>query len=134
MSKDLTSIELENLKLREENKSLNKTVSKLCQELNRLRDIDTATVTKLFLRPEDEILAIQIQQIQAISRERKLTLEEVKTLDLLIKNKRLGENKSTSNSELTLPGKLSDDELMRIAESVESQEKDSGDESASSQE
>jgi hypothetical protein len=132
MAKALASLELENLKLRKENEALNETVSKLCKEINKLRNIETPTVTKLFLSPEEHICALQIQQLRAISDERKLTLEEVKTLDLLIKNKRLLENKSTSKSEFDLPPNMSDDELLRIAESVEvkkeitSNEPDSG--------
>lgn len=117
-------LEIENLKLKEKNKALDKTVTKLCEELNRVRNIDT-NVTKIFLSAEEEICVFQIEQIRAVSRERKLSLEEVKTLDLLIKNKRLMDKKSTSNAEITLPPNLSDEELMRIAESVE--EKDQGD-------
>lgn len=117
-------VENELFKLRKENKALNETVSKLCKEIDRLREIDRKK-TSLILTPEEELCEVQINNLNGISRERKLTLEEVKMLDLLIKNKRLIKKQSTSNNELTLPEEMSDEELMRIAESVESKEEGS---------
>jgi hypothetical protein len=95
-------------------------VSKLCKEIDRIREIDRKK-TSLILTPEEELLEVQINNLNAISRERKLTLEEVKTLDLLIKNKRLIKKQSTSNPELSLPPELSDEDLERIAASVENE-------------
>lgn len=115
-----SSLEVEVLKLRKENKALHETVSKLCRELDTSRGIEKVP-SKLILTPEEEILSVQISQLNGVSRERKLTLEEVKTLDLLIKNKRLLNKQRTSNNNLTLPENLSDEELMRIAEHVEDQ-------------
>lgn len=114
------SLEIQAVKLKKENKALRETVTKLLNELDRIRDLDR-TPSKLILTPEEELLEMQINNLNAVSRERKLTLEEVKTLDLLIKNKRLIKKQSTSNNEITLPPNISDDELMRIAESVENQ-------------
>jgi len=112
------SIEVEVVKLRKENNALQETVTKLCKEIDRIREIDRKK-TSLILTPEEELLEVQINNLNSISRERKLTLEEVKTLDLLIKNKRLIKKQSTSNNELTLPAEMSDEELERIAASVE---------------
>jgi len=117
-------VENEILKLRKENKALYETVGKLCKELDRIREIDRKK-TSLILTPEEELCEVQINNLNGISRERKLTLEEVKMLDLLIKNKRLIKKQSTSNNELTLPEEMSDEDLMRIAESVENEKEGS---------
>lgn len=116
--KETASLQVETVTLKKENRALKDTVSKLLKELDRIRDIDR-TGPKIITTPEQELLETQILNLNALSRERRLTLEEVKTMDLLIKNKRLITNQSTSNNELTLPEDMSDDELMRIAESVE---------------
>lgn len=118
------SLEVSNIKLTKENKALQETVSRLCKEIDKIRSIDRTKPT-IITTPEQELLEVQINNLNSISRERKLTLEEVKTLDLLIKNKRLISQKSTSNNEFTLPDEMSDDELMRIAESVENETEDS---------
>jgi hypothetical protein len=106
------------LVLKNENKALKETVSKLLEELNSTRNINHSGLVT-HLSPEEEICNFQIQQLQAVSRERKLSLEEVKTLDLLIKNKRLLSQKSTSNQEFTLPAKITAEELELIAGNVE---------------
>ena len=130
--KSSAALETSLLQLKKENKALKDTVSKLLAELNNVRDIDTGKVTKLVLTPEEEICTLQIQQLQAVSRERKLSLEEIKTLDLLIKNKRLLNKQSTANNTFeTLPPELSDAELLEIAASVE-KEKEEGPESRTS--
>jgi hypothetical protein len=110
--------------LREKNKALEETVSKLLAEVDRLKGIDKNKVVKLELSPEQEILEVQIMRLQQASRERSLTYDETRMLDLHIKNKRLLEDKSTINADYkTLPAEMSDDELLRIAESAESEEK-----------
>ena len=49
------SLEAENTKLRKENKALHETVSKLCKEIDRIREIDRKK-TSLILTPEEEYL------------------------------------------------------------------------------
>lgn len=108
------------LELKKENRALKQTVSKLLSEIDRVQNIDRSTIVKLDLSPEQEILEMQIMRLQTVSRERSLTLEETKMLDLHIKNKRLLEDKSTINADYkTLPSDITEEELMRIAESVE---------------
>lgn len=123
LKKSFTStamLETSNLQLKKENQALKKTVSKLLAELNSARNIDPDNVTKLILTPEEEICTLQISQLQSVSRERKLSLEEIKTLDLLIKNKRLLNKQSTANNTFeSQPLEISDNELMEIAASVE---------------
>jgi hypothetical protein len=48
------------------------------------------------INDEEEIALIQIQKLKQLSRERALTLEEVKILDFLVKNKRLAQEQVTT--------------------------------------
>lgn len=121
--KSEASLEVIVTELKKENKALKDTVSKLLKEVDRLNDIDKETVTRMDLSPEQQILEMQIMRLHAESLQRPLTLDETRTLDLHIKNKRLLEDKSTLNADYTaLPSGMSDVELMRIAESVEAKE------------
>lgn len=114
------------VELKKENQALKETVSKLLNEVDRLRGVDKEKVVRLELTPEQEILEMQIHRLQQVSRERALTLDETRTLDLHIKNKRLLDDKSTVNAEYSvLPADISDDELLRIAEGVEEKPKKS---------
>ena len=110
--------------LKKENKALQDTVSKLLKEVDRLNDIDKKSVVALDLTPEQQIIEMQIMRLQATSLERALSYDETRMLDIHIKNKRLLEDKSTMNADYkTLPSTITDDELMRIAENVEIEEK-----------
>ena len=124
--KETAMLETTVLQLRQENKALKDTVSKLLAELNSVRDLDNSPIVRKSLTAEEEICVIQIENLRALARERRLSLEEIKTLDLLVKNKRLLNKKSTSNNEFNvLPAEISEDELLRIAESVEEKESNS---------
>ena len=111
--------------LEEENIALKQTVSKLLVEIDRLHDkeqgsdiIELGPITSEML-----IIEKQIQFLKATALTRMLSLEETKILDIHIKNKRLLEGSSTSilDAEFkSLPANMSDEELLRIAESVES--------------
>jgi hypothetical protein len=110
----LLEIEIKELKKRcDQLESYN---NQLLEELDRARKIDRSNVIKLHLTPEQEILEQQIHRIQAVSRERTLTLEETKMLDLHIKNKRLLDDKSTVNAEYKDIKNSSINDLMRLAE------------------
>ncbi|MDW8347318.1 MAG: hypothetical protein RML94_10205 [Bacteroidia bacterium] len=63
---------------------------------------------------EELICMEQIEQLKFASSKRELTLEEVKKLDLLVKNLRLIREQSTQVIDLTTEG-VSEDELIRIA-------------------
>ena len=124
--KETAMLETTVLQLRQENKALKDTVTKLLAELNSVRNIDNSSIVQKNLTAEEEICVIQIENLRALARERRLSLEEIKTLDLLVKNKRLLNKKSTSNNEFNvLPAEISEDELLRIAESVEEKESNS---------
>lgn len=124
--KETAMLETTILQLRQENKALKDTVTKLLAELNSVRDLDNSSIVQKNLTAEEEICVIQIENLRALARERRLSLEEIKTLDLLVKNKRLLNKKSTSNNEFNvLPAEISEDELLRIAESVEEKKSNS---------
>lgn len=108
----------------QENKALKETIVKLLEELDKSRAIDTSNVIRLELTPEQRILETQIHRLEAVSRERQLTLEETRALDLHIKNKRLLDDKSTINADYTkVPDGLTEADLMRIAGSAETEPK-----------
>lgn len=62
-----------------------------------LADSSTSKLLGLDVAPEELICLEQIKLIENTSRARELTLDEVKKLDLLIKNLRLIKNQSTEN-------------------------------------
>lgn len=112
------------LTLEKENKALKDTVSKLLKEIDRLNEMDkTKSALTLNLSPEMEILEIQIHRLKAKSRERDLSLEESKMLDLYIKNKRLlGENEPLDANYSRVPDGVTDEDLLEIAGYVENEE------------
>lgn len=110
--------------LEDENKALKETVSKLLVEIDRLHDKEQSSDLIELGPVKSEMLIIekQIQFLKATALTRMLSLEETKILDIHIKNKRLLEGSSTSilDAEFkSLPANMSDEELLRIAESVE---------------
>jgi hypothetical protein len=75
-------------------------------------------VSKIILTPEEAVIESQIQIIQDRSYGQELTLEDVKKLDLLIKNKRLVKEQSTTiqgESKKVDKKQLSHAELILIA-------------------
>lgn len=113
-------LEVVNLQLKKENEALKDTVTILLKEIDKVREIDRSKLIRLDLTPEQRILETQIIYMEAISRERALSLEETRALDLHIKNKRLLEDKSTINADYTkVPEGLTESDLIRIAGSVE---------------
>jgi hypothetical protein len=71
------------------------------EEIKRLKEaLEKAIMSNSnFMNPindEEEIALIQIQKLKQLSRERALTLEEVKILDFLVKNKRLAQEQVTT--------------------------------------
>lgn len=116
--KDTALLETENQKLKRENQALREAMTKMLEEAEKTKAL--SNVIKLELTPEQEILEVQIQNLRAISRERILTLEETKMLDLHIKNKRLLDDKSTINADYTkVPENVTTKDLLEIAGNVE---------------
>jgi hypothetical protein len=92
--KSLILLQQENLELKKENQGLQETVTKLIEELNRLQGIErrpivTTNADKIVRSIEEEIIEEQIKRLDMVSRGQTLSLEEVRALDLLIKNKKL---------------------------------------------
>jgi hypothetical protein len=113
-------LEVRVLELKKENEALKETVTLLLKEIDKIREIDRSNVIRLDLSPEQRILETQIHYMEAISRERALSLEETRALDLHIKNKRLLDDKSTINADYTkVPDGLTESDLLEIAGSVE---------------
>lgn len=123
--KSLVVIEQENLELRKENVGLKDTLTILMAEIERLRDLTsnpvTGIATKIAKAEEEHIIFDQIGLLSLASKQRVLTLEEIRALDLLIKNKKLLEPKTPIETDYTkVPPGSSEGDLLRIAGNVES--------------
>lgn len=121
--KSTAILEQTNLELKKENKALQETVTKLLAEIERL-NVKSGLI-KLNSTPEEEIIDTQINKLQTISREGTLTLDQTRTLDLLLKNKNALERKN-SQREDELEAQYTDltendsvDKLLRLAEGVQ---------------
>jgi len=80
----------------------------------------SSNLIKINPTPEEMIIDQQIRHLLTLSQKGSLTLEEVKILDMLIKNKRLCNHQSTLNAEFTsLPEDITDDKLMELAGSTD---------------
>ncbi len=73
--------------------------------------------SKILMTDEEVIAEKQLGRLRTLSMERDLTLDEVKRFDLLVKNKRLAQGKSTTieSKPVGLPKDLSDSQLIQIA-------------------
>lgn len=117
--KSVIKIQQENLELSKENKALKETLTKLLIELDTSRGIERKSeAERIKLTPEQRIIEDQITYFEAISITRCLSLDETRTLDLLIKNKRLLDKEKPIEPDYT---KVPDDDsdLLRIAGNVE---------------
>jgi hypothetical protein len=113
--KNKALIEAENSKLVEENVALKATVTKLLKKIEQLSDIDPDNIIRRGYTPEQEIVEVQIERLQAVSRTRTLSLDETRTLDLHLKNKRLIDTKMKEVIEAEFQD-LSEDDLMGLLE------------------
>ncbi len=116
--KSNASLELETVQLRKENKALKDTITILLKENDRLRDIGLIEIDTT-LPPEEQIILKQINSLMAESITRTLTLDETRTLDLLLKNKRLIEDKKPKKNEDEVPSGTTDADLLRIVSNDE---------------
>lgn len=119
--KSLSIIQTENLELLKENSALKETITILMNEVDRLRlPTITGVATKIQRTSEESIIEVQIKQLEIASNQRVLSLEEVRTLDLLIKNKKLLEPQDTLKPDYTeVPPGSTEGDLLRIAGNVE---------------
>lgn len=87
-------------------------IDSLKQLLSKVNVVDFA----LPVSDEEEIASIQLARLKTLSRERQLSLEEVKILDYLVKNKRLAKEDATEIiSTKDLPKNLDKPQLIQIA-------------------
>lgn len=105
-----------------------KTIEQLCKQIEVLKEKNThlENVLKQVVRPglvadvsQEELICIeQIDIIKNRSSQRELTTDEVKKLDLLIKNLKLLRQESTVIMSKSSYRALPEDELLSIAEAV----------------
>ena len=112
-----THIEL--IKKDKEIEALRKSIETLLKEIETLRKSSgVSKAIKINVTPEEQIIDEQIALLQRASMVRALEINEVKMLDMYIKNKRLLSEKSTMNADFTsLPDtNLSDEALLALVE------------------
>lgn len=121
---------LEMVKLQRENRAAYKTIDKLIvenkkkdQEISDLKRLLESSVpvlvpqrlVKFEIPPEEEIAEVQLNKLREISRQRPFTVEEGRLYDILVKNKRLAQEKSTINVESKDYTNVKEADLIAIA-------------------
>ncbi len=122
--KSLESLERElNAAIKTINKLL-KDLSNKNQEIASLQDmlkraplpiIQPKQLAKPLPPAEEEIAAMQLERLRIVAAERTLTLEETRMFDLLVKNKRLGQDQSTINLSKGQYRDITEADLLQIA-------------------
>jgi len=131
-------LETELAALKRENKAAYRTIDKLIKdartkedEIKHLKGLVGSNVPVLIknkkeqkivefiISPEEEIAELQLEQLRIEARKRKLTLEETRQFDLLVKNKRLAREESTINIDNSGYKNLNDSDLIKIAGAVD---------------
>lgn len=109
-------------------KGAHEKIKKLEEEVTHLQTmlaantalIEDSRVERLIKTPELAIIEAQIQILQNRAMQKELTLEEVKTLDLLIKNKKLLSDEPTAiNGSAKKKRTYTDAELIEKAKQIE---------------
>ncbi len=122
----------ENLRLQRELKAALATLDKLLktsqeknEKIQHLENMLTKSVPVIKekekrlvveISSESEIATLQLERLRKSARERVLTLEEIRAYDLLVKNKRLGQDQSTINLDKSNYRDVSEADLVQIAE------------------
>jgi len=119
--KSKAQLETENAELRSQNKALELTVTNLLKEIDRLHELKIGALLDIdpTLPPEEQIILKQIKYFAVISLERSLTLDETRALDILLKNKRLIEDKKPKETEDEVPNGTTNADLLRIVSNGE---------------
>lgn len=134
-------LEQENLRLSRENNAYMKTIEKLMkdgqrknEEIEHLKGLIAQAVPvikapvgkiKLNISAEEEIAVTQLERLRDAAKQRPLTLEEIRAYDLLVKNKRLGQDESTINLSKGSYRDVTEAELIKLAQGP-SDESDKG--------
>lgn len=134
---DISELSTEQLKkeliiLKRENHAALLTIDRLLIDLNKKREqvehLETL-ITKnvpvikkennkisVIISPEEEIAQVQLERLRQSSLNRTLTLEEVRTFDLLVKNKRLVLDESTVNMGKNKLRDVEEADLLQLAQ------------------
>ena len=113
------------VRIKEENSKLNQLIDQLLKENSELRQIPKSEgMVKLTVSPEEHILLQQIERLYSVSKLRALDIGEAKMLDLYIKNKRLLEEKSSANIDVSAKEvkQISSEKLMELVGGSESED------------
>lgn len=116
--KSLIMLQQENLELKKENEGLKETLAKMLvmPQTNALVPVGNYKPSDT---PEEKIIEEQVRVLEAFSAQRALTLEEIKALDLLIKNKTaILSKKPVEPDWRDVSEKTSEAELLRLAGDV----------------
>jgi hypothetical protein len=138
MSDDVADISIEQMKremvsLNRENLAAMKTIEKLLKDIHKKNEEITSLkhllsqsvplitapidLSKPEISPEEQIADLQLAVLLSAAQKRTLTLEEARTYDLLVKNKRLAQDKSTATKPSGSFRHVSEIELIQIATS-----------------
>jgi hypothetical protein len=103
----------------------NQTIKHL-EEMLKRAPLPVVRSPKAFDPPsaEQQIAVTQIERLRLASEQRALTLEEAKLFDILVKNKRLADDKSTANISKGTYRDVDDVELMKIVGEAPNPEED----------
>lgn len=113
--KTKAALEKENAVLQKQLKGLKDSLAAALKEIDRLKEIDLPKVdTSLPL--EEQIIENEIKRLMADSLTRSLTIDETRALDLLLKNKRIIEDKKPKKPKDEVPEGTTDADLLRIAD------------------
>ena len=136
MSEDVADLSIEQLRrefvsIKRENTAAMKTIEKLLKDINKkneeishLKELLSKSVPVVQsptpknenkISPEEEIADLQLAKLNQIAKTRSLTLEETRMYDLLVKNKRLAQGKSTDNLSKGNYRDVDEIELIKIA-------------------
>lgn len=104
--------------LQKENKGLKDALAAALKEIDRIKEVDIPKVDPN--RPlEEQIIENEIKKLMADSLTRNLTIDETRALDLLLKNKRIIEDKKPKKNEDEVPEGTTDADLLRIVSNGE---------------
>lgn len=118
--KSLLLYKQENLELNKENEALKETVTKLLQEIERLRNLPVQTNQNNTAQTiEEQIINNQIKEYQSLAVGKAMDIDDIRALDILIKNKRLLEQNKPIEPEWSELSDTPDKELLRLAGDVE---------------
>lgn len=120
--KSKASLLKENAELRKENQGLKDSLTATLKEIDKLKTVDLPKIDP-DLSLEEQIIENEIRGLMADSLLRSLTLDETRALDLLLKNKRIIEDKKPKENEDEVPEGTNAEDLLRLVSNGEEKPK-----------